>query len=205
MKIGPKYKICKRLGASVFEKCQTQKFALAEARMGVKKKGKGGPRGGSDFGVQLLEKQKARFTYGLSERQFARYVKESMEKKGADSAQALVARLERRLDNVAYRLGFAKTRRQARQLVSHGHITIDSRKMTIPSYEVKPGETVGVRTESRQSPLFKSLEESVAERRLPSWLVAKEGDLLSGQVKAEDVPSTELGFSPSVIIQFYSR
>src|SRR3989344_4594723 len=112
MIIGPKYKICKRLGASVFEKCQTQKFALAEARGGVKKKGKGS-RGASDFGVQLLEKQKARFTYGLTERQFRRYVKEAMEQKGVDSAKALVERLERRLDNVAYRLGFAKTRRKA--------------------------------------------------------------------------------------------
>jgi small subunit ribosomal protein S4 len=204
MILGPKYKICKRLGASVFEKCQTQKFSLAEGRV-QKKKGKGGARGGSDFGVQLLEKQKARYTYGLTERQFSRYVKEAMEKKGADSAKALVERLERRLDNVVYRLGLAKTRRQARQLVSHGHVTVDGRKMTIPSYAVRPGETVAVRQESRVSTLFKGIEETLTERRLPAWLSAKEGDLYAGSVQGSDIPSAELGFSPSVIIQFYSR
>ncbi|HEY4511066.1 MAG TPA: 30S ribosomal protein S4 [Candidatus Paceibacterota bacterium] len=205
MIIGPKYKICKRLGASVFEKCQTQKFALAEARGGVKKKGKGGARGGSDFGAQLLEKQKARFTYGLSEKQFSRYVKEAMEKKGVDSAKSLVTRLELRLDNVVYRLGLAKTRRQARQLVSHGHVTVNGRKMTVPSHGVGPGDTVAVRPESRQSPLFKGVEESLVERRLPLWLSSGEGDLYAGTVQALEVPSGELGFNPSVIIQFYSR
>lgn len=204
MKVGPKYKICKRLGASVFEKCQTQKFALAEARGGVKKKPRGS-RGGSDFGAQLLEKQKARFTYGLTERQFSRYVKEAMEHRGADSAKALVERLERRLDNVAYRLGFAKTRRQARQLVSHGHVTVNGRRMTVPSHRVAAGDVVAVRTQSRQSPLFAGAEETLAERRLPSWLSSTEGDLLSGKVTTPEVGEGEFGFSPSVIIQFYSR
>src|SRR3989344_4991865 len=97
MLLGPKYKICKRLGASVFEKCQTQKFQLAEARAPRKVARR---RGGSDFGVQLLEKQKARFTYGLSESQFSRYVHEAMERKGKDSALGLLARLEARRVNV---------------------------------------------------------------------------------------------------------
>src|SRR3989344_9636802 len=114
MIIGPKYKICKRLGASVFEKCQTQKFQLAEANK--PRKQSRGKRGGSDFGAQLLEKQKARFTYGLSESQFSRYVHEAMERKGKDSALGLLARLESRLDNVIYRSGFVKTRRAARQM-----------------------------------------------------------------------------------------
>src|SRR6185369_3834843 len=112
MLLGPKYKICKRLGASVFEKCQTQKFQLAEARAPRKTKGR---RGGRDFGLQLLEKQKARFTYGLTEGQFSRYVNESMEGR-TNSAQALLNRLESRLDKVVYRAGFVKTRRAARQM-----------------------------------------------------------------------------------------
>src|SRR4051812_17674933 len=101
MLVGPKYKICKRLGASVFEKCQTQKFQLAEARAPRKVRGKRG--GGGDFGLQLIEKQKARFTYGLSESQFSRYVHDAMEKHGTAASQNLVVRLESRLDNVVYR------------------------------------------------------------------------------------------------------
>src|SRR5690348_2193115 len=128
MLLGPKYKICKRLGASVFEKCQTQKFQLAEARAPRKTRGR---RGGSDFGTQLLEKQKARFTYGLSESQFSRYVHEAMEKKGKDSVIGLLTRLESRLDNVIYRAGFVKTRRAARQMVSHGHVLVNGRRVNV--------------------------------------------------------------------------
>src|SRR5581483_8756571 len=130
MLIGPKYKICKRLGSSVFEKCQTQKFQLAADRAPRKTKGR---RGGSDYGAQLIEKQKARFTYGLSEAQFSRYVHEAMEIKGKDSAAGLLARLEARLDNVVYRAGFVKTRRAARQLVSHGHVTVGGKRLNVPS------------------------------------------------------------------------
>src|SRR6185503_19359046 len=117
MIIGPKYKICKRLGASVFEKCQTQKFQISEARNPRITRSK---RTGGDFAAQLLEKQKARFTYGLSESQFARYVQEAIEKRGKDSIAGLMTRLESRLDNVVFRAGLVKTRRAARQLVSHG-------------------------------------------------------------------------------------
>lgn len=206
MKLGPKYKICKRLGAQVFEKCQTQKFALAQENSAPRKKGKGGQRGGSSFGVQLIEKQKARFTYGISETQFFRYVKEAMSRKGADSSRELVSRLEARLDNVVFRMGMAATRRQARQLVSHGHITIDGRRMTVPSYKVNPGEVVAVRTESRQSPLFAAVEEKQLARTLPNWLSAVAGDPHAARVEAEPAAATDqLQFDPAVIIQFYSR
>jgi small subunit ribosomal protein S4 len=152
MIIGPKYKICKRLGASVFEKCQTQKFQLAEARAPRKTRGKRG--GGSDFGAQLLEKQKARFTYGLSESQFSRYVHEAMEQKG-DSARGTCFRLESRLDNVVFRAGFVKTRRAARQLVGHGHVMVNGRRMNIPSYKVKQvGDTFLSAKRAAPSPLF---------------------------------------------------
>lgn len=201
MKIGPKYKICKRLGSSVFEKCQTQKFQLAEARAPRKTRGK---RGGSDYGVQLLEKQKARFTYGLSESQFSRYASEAMDGKG-DSGLALVSRLESRLDNVVFRAGFVKTRRAARQLVSHGHVQINGRRMNIPSYTVKAGETVSVRPESRQSPLFASRAEAMLEAKLPTWLEAS-ADGFSVTMKSVPALSvSEIPFNAAVIIQFYSR
>lgn len=202
MLIGPKYKICKRLGASVFEKCQTQKFQLAEARAPRRSRPKRG--GGGDYGAQLLEKQKARFTYGLSESQFARYVHEAMEKSGS-AAAALVSRLESRLDNVVWRAGLTKTRRAARQLVSHGHIHVGGRRMTIPSYRVGIGDVVAVRPESRTSPLFLGRAEALAEIKTPAWMELADGGLSLTVVGTPTVPETETPFSSAVIIQFYSR
>lgn len=204
MIIGPKYKICKRLGASVFEKCQTQKFQLAEARA-PRPISRGKRGGGGDFGAQLLEKQKARFTYGLSESQFSRYVKEAIEKKGKDSISGLIARLEGRLDNVVYRSGLVKTRRAARQLVSHGHVHINGRRMSIPSHSVEVGDTVSIRPESRTSPLFMNRKDAAAEFKAPAWIeVSADGF----EAKITSVPQTEetqMPFNVGVVIQFYSR
>ncbi len=204
MKVGPKYKICKRLGASVFEKCQTKAYQIAEARS-PRKVSRSGARGGSDFGAQLLEKQKARFTYGLSERQFSRYAKEAMEGHGANVAGELLSRLESRLDNIVWRAGFVTTRRAARQLVSHGHVTVNGRRMTIPSYEVKKGETVAVREESRTSPLFAGRAEKALEHKTPEWLKVENGGFAAALVGAPSVAVSEVAFDPAVIIQFYSR
>ena len=202
MLIGPKYKICKRLGASVFEKCQTQKFQLAAER--APRRTKGGRRGGSDYGSQLLEKQKARFTYGLSESQFSRYVFEAMQKHG-DSAASLVGRLEARLDNVVFRAGFVRTRRAARQLVSHGHIMINGKRMTVPSHRVAVGDVVSVRPESRTSTLFANREEQLEELTTPSWMQMEEGGMSVKIAGEPSVAVSELPFSAPVIIQFYSR
>ncbi len=202
MLVGPKYKICKRLGASVFEKCQTQKFQLAEMNTPRKTRPK---RGGSDYGVQLLEKQKARFTYGMSEGQFSRYAHESMEKKGTDSASELVSRLESRLDNVVYRAGFTATRRASRQMVSHGHIMVNGRRMTIPSHQVSAGDTISIRPQTRESTMVANRTAAILETKTPVWMKAEEGGM---SVKIEStpmIPITDLPFSAAVIIQFYSR
>jgi small subunit ribosomal protein S4 len=203
MKVGPKYKICKRLGASVFEKCQTQKFQLAETRS-PRKISRGKRGGGSDFGLQLIEKQKARFTYGLSESQFSRYVHEAMEKKG-NSASALLNRLEARLDNVVFRAGLTKTRRAARQLVSHGHVIVGSRRLNVPSYKVEVGDAVAIRPESRTSPLFANRVEAAAEHKTPAWMAMEDGAFGIKIVSEPTVPETETPFQAPVIIQFYSR
>ncbi len=200
MIIGPKYKICKRLGASVFEKCQTQKFQLAETRSPRRVK-----RGGSEFGAQLLEKQKARFMYGLSERQFSRYVHEAMEKKGSDSTGTLLSRLESRLDNVVFRSGFTKTRRAARQAVSHGHITVNGRRVTIPSYCVTMGDVVAIRQESRISPLFANRKEVAVEQTLPMWLSGDESGFAVTIQARPGVGEAEAAFDAAKTIQFYSR
>jgi len=202
MLLGPKYKICKRLGASVFEKCQTQKFQLAEARAPRKVARR---RGGSDFGVQLLEKQKARFTYGLSESQFSRYVHEAMEKKGKDSITGLLTRLESRLDNVVYRAGFVKTRRAARQMVGHGHILVNGRRVNIPSFKVEKGMTVSVRPESRDSALFVNRTDVMAETKAPQWMKFDDKGFALNVEADPTIGEGEAPFSAPVIIQFYSR
>lgn len=206
MLIGPKYKICKRLGASVFEKCQTQKFQLAEARAPRKTRssGRGGKRGGSDYGQQLIEKQKARFTYGLTETQFSRYVREAMSARGKDSAAGLLSRLESRLDNVVYRAGFAKTRRAARQIVSHGHVTVNGRRVNIPSYAAGAGDAISIREGSRGSALFANRGEEAIEHRAPAWMSLEEGGH-SVKIMQEPAMAEEAPFNAATIIQFYSR
>jgi len=202
MLLGPKYKICKRLGASVFEKCQTQKFQLAEARAPRKVARR---RGGSDFGVQLLEKQKARFTYGLSESQFSRYVHEAIGTKGKDSVVGLLGRLEARLDNVVYRAGFVKTRRAARQIVSHGHILVNGRRVNVPSFKVEKGMTISVRPESRNSTLFVNRAEVMAEIKVPAWLKFEDQGFAVTVEADPGLGEGEVPFNAPVIIQFYSR
>lgn len=165
MLIGPKYKICKRLGSNVFEKCQTKSFAVRSQ----KDDGKKGKRAGSDFKRQLIEKQKLRLIYSLTEKQFAKYVKEALAS-GENPSQVLFAKLETRLDSFLYRTGLASTRRAARQMASHGHATVNGRRVTVPSYELSVNDTVAVRDASQGSALFEGLTEKLKERTLASWI-----------------------------------
>lgn len=204
MIIGPKYKICKRLGGAVFEKCQTQKFTLAEARhKGVQNKGRR-PGTMSDYKRQLLEKQKMRYTYGLSERQLSRYVHESVEKSGNPSRTLMIC-LESRLDNIVYRLGLAKTRRLARQLVSHGHVTVGGRKITIPSYRVSPRQVVAIREGSKNSPLFGTLTEEAKTADVPSWLAFDPAALRGSLAAPPSYNAHELLFDLEQVFEYYSR
>ena len=200
MKIGPKFKICKRLGPGVFEKCQTRAFTLAEARV-QKKRRRGGAR--SDFALQQLEKQKMRLTYGLSEKQFSRYVKEAVARKGTSAVEQLITSLESRLDNVVYRLGLAQTRRQARQLVSHGHITVNERKVTIPSYCVLTGDLVSIRERSKTSPFFAARTEEKSS--IPTWLSFDVGKKAGSVLASPFMDTAELFFDPAAVVEFYSR
>ncbi len=201
MLTGPRYKRARRLGPNVYDKTQTQKFAVrSEAR--APKKGK---FGGSDFGVQLIEKQKAKFTYGLNERQFKKMVETISEGKSQNLNQLFVENLERRLDNVIYRLGFAKTRQASRQMVNHGHININGKRQTIPSYAVSVGDVITIRELSAKKPLFANLEEMMKEKKIPSWLTfdnSKKEAKVQGMPK---IPDNELSFDIAQIFQFYSR
>ena len=198
---GPRYKIARRLGASVFDKTQTQKFAMRSSSKDVKKK----KRAGSDFGLQLLEKQRARFTYGLGEKQFKNLVEKVQSKRGADTNEAFVQALETRLDNAVYRLGFASTRQAARQMVNHGHIDVNGKRNTIPSFHLSIGDIITIRESSKKKPLFKDLDDKLKEHKIPSWLAFNKEKKEAKVQGLPKIPVNELSFDVSQIFQYYNR
>ena len=202
MKIGPKFKIAKRLGAPIFEKTQTQKFALSQARAGRALK-----RGGqtSDYKKQLIEKQKMRFSYGITEKQLRRYVDEAMTTVGHKPVTILMERLESRLDNVIYRLGLAKTRLQARQLVSHGHVLVNGKRLSIPSHKVNKDDVITIRTGSQSSPLFAQLAENTEVSTVPAWLTLDIKKLTATVVGTPVYNPAETLFDPEQVFEYYSR
>jgi len=207
MKTGPKYKICKRLGSGVFEKCQTQKFMLAEERRGRTRggRGRGRMKAMSDYGRQLLEKQKVRYTYGIAEKQLVRYVKESVAQKIQGPDLALIKKLESRLDNAIYRAGLASTRSLARQIASHGHVTVNGRKVTIPSYSLSEGDVIAVREGSRSKVLFENLNEKLKDHQNPTWI---DFDPVKMEGKVTAIPTTdltEMQFDLGTVLEYYSR
>jgi small subunit ribosomal protein S4 len=196
---GPKYKIARRLGAPIFEKTQTQKF---KSRQGEEKPG-ARRKSITDYGRQMNEKQKARFTYGLSEKQFSNYVRTVIESKIANPHEKLFSLIESRLDNAVYRAGVASTRRFARQLVSHGHITVNSWKVTIPSYALSVGDVISIREGSLKKPVFSELDEKLKGQTTPSWLV---GDKKTWKVQnAPKMEGEKLLFNLEEVLQFYKR
>src|SRR3989338_9204719 len=200
---GPRYKLAKRLGASVFEKAQTQKFALSADRSAKNKRRSRGRQ--SEYGKQMLEKQKVRITYGLPERQFRNYIKKALAAAGAKPTEHLHESLEMRLDNVAWRLGLAPTRRAARQMAAHGHLTVNGRKVRIPSYALSVGDKIGVRDGSKSHGTLIGFAERAAERPMPSWLVwdvrAMEGALTERPTFASADPAGDL----AAVLSFYTR
>lgn len=204
--LSPSCKLCRREGEKLFlkgERCYTSKCAIVKRNYipgvhGIKRQ----PRL-SEYGQQLRSKQKAKRMYGVMERQFMNYYKNATTQE--DSALYLKQLLEMRFDNVIYRLGFARSRAQARQMISHKHFLVNGKKMNIPSYQVNIGDEITVRDKSKTAPLFKDLSEKLAQHNLPSWLTLDAG-ALSGKVVSnpteEDVEST---VEAKQIIEFYSR
>ncbi len=206
MKIGPKYKICRRLGPGVFEKCQTQKFTLSEAksvRPTGRKHGGGGAR--SDYGIQHREKQRVRLTYGITERQFSSLVSAAVARRGTASTVQLYANLETRLDNIVYRMGLATTRRQARQMVAHGHILVNGVRIMVPSHHARVSDEISIREGSRKKTLFIGLDEQLKNTSTPSWL-SMNTEKRSAVVKGVPTPGqAETMFDLGSVIEFYSR
>jgi small subunit ribosomal protein S4 len=158
----------------------------------------------SDRGLQLREKQRARVFYGLLERQFRGYFNEALRKTGV-TGDALIRSLESRLDNIVYRLGFADSRKQARQLVRHGHISLNDRKTDIPSAQVKIGDNVGFTTRGSKTEYAKIVQETLRSKTQPTWL-SVDMAAMRGRVIAEPtLEGAEAFFDPNVIVEYYSR
>lgn len=201
MLIGPRYKKARYLGAAVFRKTQTPKYAMRSQRK-VKTTKRRGTK--SEYGRQLLEKQKARYSYGVSGGQFTNYVKSALQTKG-DNAKNLLRILEGRLDNVVLRAGFALSRAAARQMVAHGHLCVNGKIVNIPSYQVRIGDVVTIREGSKKKVIFNKLDEEFKNIKLPSWLSMNPE---KKEIKVEGEPSTdttELLFDVRSVLEFYTR
>jgi small subunit ribosomal protein S4 len=205
--IGPVCRLCRREGMKLFlkgERCYTDKCAIEKRNLPPGQHGRARRQKVVGYGVQLREKQKVKRTYGVLENQFRRYFEVADRQKGITGVLLLQA-LERRLDNVIYRLGFATSRAQARQLVRHGHFTVNGRKVDIPSYPVRAGDTVAVRTSSSQNPTILHAMEEVRGRGVPEWLLL-DADRKAGTISS--LPTREqinLPVQEQLIVELYSK
>lgn len=199
---GPKYKIARRLGAPIFEKTQTPKYAMHLERRG---KTRGFTKPKSEFGLQLIEKQKARFIYGMPEKQFAAYVKEAIESKGTNAPATIYSFLELRLDSVVFRLGFSPTRSGSRQMVSHGHIAVNGRRVDTPSRRLRVGDKITIAERSLKKPLFAEIDAKIKNATVPSWI---KFDAVKKIAEIQGMPQyvkTENMFDLNTVVEFYSR
>ena len=155
----------------------------------------------TEYGTQQREKQKVKFVYGVMEKQFYKLYEEATRKEGV-TGELLLQYLERRLDNVVYRLGFGTTRRQARQIVSHGHVLINGKRVNIASYRVKQGDVISVKEDSKEISMIK---ESVGQKSVPGWLSLEESTLTAKVLENPGRDAVDFDVNESMIIEFYSR
>ena len=203
---GPACKLCRREGKKLYlkgERCTSGKCALdrrstAPGQHGAAKKKMG------EYGIQLREKQSTRRYYGVLEKQFKNYYEEAARKEGMTGENLLIL-LERRLDNVVFRMGMAESHRDARQLVLHAHFTLNGKKVNIPSILVKPGDVIAVKESSRDSAKIKGLAEALESKTAPKWLDVDKTNL---QAKVVSFPAREdidFDFNEQLIVELYSK
>ncbi len=205
---GPRCRLCRREGMKLFlkgERCYTDKCAFERRSYPPGQHGQAQMRAKrSDYGIRLREKQKVKRIYGVSEKQFKRYFDWADRMRG-QTGHNLLQFLERRLDNVVYRLGFASSRSQARQMIVHGMFKVNGRTVDIPSYLVKPGEVIELKEKYRQNPFIQENLEAVVRRGVPQWLEL-DAENFKGTVKA--LPTREditMPIQEQLIVEFYSR
>ena len=190
----------------ILKRCKA--LGISPTVMGVNKETRRNPKPGrrkqSEYAVQLNEKQKAKFIYGVLEKQFRHYYEEASKTRGV-TGETLLQLLERRLDNVVYRLGFANTRREARQMVNHGHITVNGKRVDIPSYQVSPGEVISIREKSRGSEHVKQILEKNAATMIPKWLELNRESLEGKVVALSERSDIDFDINETLIVELYSK
>lgn len=199
-------RLCRRAGEKLFlkgERCYTPKCGVEKRR-----KPPGSQparrRRTSDWGTQLREKQKARQMYGVLERQFLKYYSEALRRPGITGSY-LMQILEERLDNVAYRLNFADSRNQARQLVTHGHMRVNGKKVDIPSYRVKINDVVTWKESSKELDIYNRMSQDIPRRPLPNWLALNAGNMEGTIISSPDMNEIDTGIDARLVVEFYSR
>jgi small subunit ribosomal protein S4 len=206
--IGPVCRQCRREGMKLYlkgERCHSEKCAIEKRNFIPGQHGRDRKQKIVGYGLQLREKQKARRYYGLLEKQFRNLFEKAVRTKGI-TGQNLLSSLERRLDNVIYRLGFGTSRAQARQLVRHGHIQVNGHKVDIPSFTVKQNDTVEVREKSKKNPTILAARDATAHQPAPNWMDVDRDNLrarVTGAPKREDLVQIQL--NEQLIVELYSK
>ncbi len=204
---GPVCRLCRREGTKLYlkgDRCYTEKCAIDRRAYAPGQHGQGNRKKLSEYGLQLREKQKARRIYGILERQFSNYFDKAERQKGI-TGENLLRLLERRLDNIVFRLGFASSRVEARQLVKHNHFTVNGQKVNIPSVLVKVGDVVQIKEKSLESVKFQKVKEVVGQKTPPAWLELDKVNL-SGKVLAfPNREQIDVPIEDHLIVELYSR
>jgi len=204
---GPVCRLCRRYGDKLYlkgERCLSPKCAFEKRPSAPGQQKFGRRRRASERALQLREKQRARFTYGIMEGQFRRYYKDAVRRAGV-TGENLVRFLEQRLDNTVFRLGFADSRAQARQIVRHGHILLNGRKTDIPSCAVKVGDEIAWSPKGKRTEISKVMQEGMQSKEVPDWLSVDAATMVGRVVALPDVAQVGAKFDPAVIVEYYSR
>jgi small subunit ribosomal protein S4 len=203
---GPVCRLCRREGTKLYlkgDRCYTSKCAFERRSYAPGQHGKGRIKV-SDYGLQLRAKQKARRIYGVLEKQFRAYYEEAAKVRGV-TGEVLIQILESRFDNMVFRAGFAASRSQARQLVRHGHFTVNGKKVNIPSFRIKPEDVIAVREKSRNSVLIKEIAEALQDRNVPEWLGVDKAQLTCQVVRLPERAEINIPVEEHLIVERYSR
>ena len=203
---GPVCRLCRREGTKLFlkgDRCLTGKCALDRRSTAPGQHGAANKKM-REYGLQMREKQKTRRYYGVLEKQFVNYFEEADRKEGM-TGENLICLLERRLDNVVYRMGFAASHKEARQLVLHGHFTINGKKVNIPSLIIKAGDVISVKEASRDSVKFKALAEAAANANAPKWLEVKAEAMTATVLTLPAREDVDFDFNEQLIVELYSK
>ncbi len=203
--LDPKCKQCRRIGEKLMlkgERCNSPKCAMVKRNYPPGVHGPKGTKRKSDFGLQLAEKQKAKKQYNILEKQF-RLTFDRADKRAGSTGENLLKMLEMRLDNVVYRAGFGSSRSQTRQLVNHGHFTVNDKKVNIPSYSVKEGDVIKIKKHSKNDTYFKGIEEKLRNYQTPGWIHLK--DLEAKVLHEPSVKDINANINTQMIVEYYSK